>query len=137
MDETKYPSFVGNVISISEIIEDEEEVMSTVWYLEPEDMPSEGQALLEYIRSFREEDGIPAPSEIEKKAKRALVPMRLDPSVLEGCLVRAHVFQRNGDENKYKVYEIEILKGQFTGSMFPVERHKGFKYVKILEKIDK
>ena len=138
MERSQYPVFQGKIVSVSAVLEDDNGVYSIVDYFlsgeEPDEKEIRAGFFQELLNSVGKNEGVPAPSELEKKIKRVVVPMRLDAYVLNEAEVIARFgWIRSGDQKK-DCYEIEVIKGRLESSgIFPVEIHTGFKYIKVFD----
>jgi len=146
--DVEYPIFHGKVVSVPAIIEHGDTVMTVVDYL----LPSEEEELrkktgnLFHLMTSKGHDE--AQEALEKAVHRAGVPMRLDPSVIDGCDIRSsfgrYTVNEDGQKKTYKTYEVEVLRGRsqaggdalaMLGEVIGSPKHTGFKYVRILEEI--
>ncbi len=85
---------------------------------------------------------------LEQRATRVFVPMRLDPYIVGGANVRVMFNTAEmGDGIVHRTYELEIIKGKSRAGGDPLSMlgevmskttpYTGFKYVKILDPIEK
>jgi len=141
MKKDKYPLFCGKVVSVPAILEQGSTIYTLVDYLTIKDEPSEGEVRQVFFSKLLGlKEGVEKKEQLEKKVKRASIPMRLDPSVIDGCDIRARFGQLQIDEEgtKVKTYEVEVIKGRrdSSGDIFSAlaqPRHTGFRYIRILE----
>ena len=141
MNKSQYPIFCGKVVGVPAIMEKEGMTFTLVDYLTIKDEPTEEQARKLFVGQVL----LPAESakleaELEKKVKRAVIPMRLDPSVIEGADIRARFAELKveGQAENAKTYEVEVIKGrrESSGDVFASlgqPRHTGFRYIRLIE----
>jgi hypothetical protein len=150
MDKEKYPIFCGTVVSVSAIIEQNGDYVTVIHYLTEKDHPTEEEIKeitpLGPLSFFLEKSREKINQRLQDKVKGAVVPMRVDPSVILGAEIRTRFGQLNleelGEGAAVKTYELEVIKGKshHTGDIFSglAEHfegppHSGMRYIKILD----
>ena len=144
----KYPLFSGKVISVPAIFEHDGEKCTLVDYLLPTDEEAlrestNDNAISALLIPGRKEE---LEGELSSRVKRAIVPIRLDPSIIQGANIRAMFskFKDPESNKKYRTYEVEVLRGRsqagsdamaMLGEIVGNTPHTGFKYVRILEEV--
>lgn len=143
-DKGLYPVFCGRVIGIPAIIEERNGVVFTlVDYVPIKNEMSEEEARRAFVSIALLGKTEDASEQLAKRAQRAVVPLRLDPYILEGSEIRARRAQMPAGvgETMVPTYEIEVIKGTSrTGGDVMASllesrigaRHTGFRYIKIL-----
>lgn len=135
-----YPTFSGNVVSVSGFIEANGEIYSIVNFFTQQDKEEVNKTItpkISILTILSETKLDEVGKELEKKVSRVAVPMRLDPEILRGANVRAKFGKIGGR----KTYEVEIIRGRvdFSGDPFAdlAQHHRpnytGFKYIKFLD----
>lgn len=140
----KYPIFSGKVVGVPAILEEGSEVYTLVDYLTPNDELSEAEEKeampLGLLSAFIEEHKEKLKQKLQDRVKRALIPMRLDPSIISGADIRTRFGELNemdyGEGLVAKTYELEVIKGRpKIGDIFGAlsePDYIGFRYIKIL-----
>ena len=124
MAKEEYSLFCGKVVGVPAILEEGSVIHTLVDYLTIKDEPKEEEVRqVFFLKLLGLKEGAVKEEQLEKKVKRASIPMRLDPSVIDGCDIRARFGQLQIDEQgtKVKTYEVEIIKrkkGDFWRSFF-------------------
>src|SRR3989338_65510 len=135
----EYPIFNGRA-SVSAIMEDVNgKVFTVVDYLTIDQEKAININFLDLISEPKREK---AQKDLEARMKRAVIPMRLDPSLIDGAEIRTRYAQINtGNGVMKKTYEIEVIRGrsQANGGIFATigeldgPRHTSFRYIKVLD----
>jgi len=140
----EYPLFHGKVVSVPAIVEQRGKVLTIIDYLLPseeEELQEQAGSLFHIMTSKGRDE---AQEALKNRVHRAVVPMRLDPSVIDGCDIRASFGRFTEGEVSYKTYEVEIIRGRsqaggdplaMLGEILDNPKHTGFRYIRILEKI--
>ena len=150
MTDERYPIFSGKVVNVPAIVEQDGEYITCIQYMTPKDELTDEEAKkvmpLGTVSMFREEDRDKLNATLQERVKSAVVPMRIDPSVILGAEIRTCFGQLNegecGEGKMARTYELEVIKGksQAGGDIFAsmaehFDRtpHSGMKYIKILK----
>jgi hypothetical protein len=149
--QTKYPIFSGRVVGVPLVVEEREgEVFTYIQYLTPNDEPTMDdvkEALPLGILSMFDQKAMEKANEtLAEKVNTAIVPLRVDPSVLHGAEVRTCLGQLNsqeyGEGPSLRTYEVQVIKGTSRAGgdflsgfaeMSAGTPHTGMKYIKILD----
>ena len=146
----KYPIFSGRVFSVPAIVEENGEYFTIIDYLSSKDELTEEDRKkampLGILSIVIEEHRDKMAKTLHERVKRAVVPMRVDPSVILDSEVRTSLGQVNkgeyGENPVAKTYELEGIKGKsqvgsdiFSGlaEMYGRTPHSGMKYIKVLK----
>ncbi|GEM_PF-5995934 len=142
MGNISYPIFCGKVVRVSEIVTIENNNFTIVRYLQAGDEPQLEQAQAMFLESLFDGVGVgELGAALEQRVRRADIPMRLDPSVIEGADIRARFAELIIDGEKCQTYEVEVIKGRMDRSQSVLvatglnqPRHTGFKYVQVVRR---
>ena len=146
----KYPIFSGRVLNVLGIVEQKGEYVTLIDYMSPKDELTEDDEKkvmpLGILSLFVEEHRDKFAETLQERLKRAIVPMRVDPSVILGAEIRTSFGQINegeyGEGQVARTYELEVIKGKsqagsdpFLGivEMYDRTPHSGMKYIKVLK----
>lgn len=145
MDQEKYPVFSGRVVNIPAIVEGEGDTITLVDYVTIRDEPTISVGELFMTLVIPEEKG-KLEKDLSSRVQRAVIPMRLDPSLILGAEIRTRYGEVNagdyGSEKIARTYELEIINPasrpgadvfSTLSDMAMGRPHTGFKYVKILD----
>lgn len=142
MGKNEYPVFCGKVVGVPAIMEKDGMIFTLVDYLTIKDEPTEEEvreAFAAQILSGGKDQKLE--EKVQQKMRRAVIPMRLDPSVIDGADIRTRFgeLKLEGRENA-KTYEVEIIKGRSESSgdililaSLAQPRHTGFRYIKFID----
>jgi len=137
-----YPIFNGKVHAVHAIVEMDSEIYSILTYFTKdesdkleEDMHPSKLMLLLIDDSKR--------AELEEKCRKGLsqviIPLRLDPSIINGAIVRTKMGKEEINGTDKKTYELEVVEGSHRGGLdvfsmaLSDSPYKGFRYIKILD----
>ncbi|MBR9704487.1 hypothetical protein GOV12_03690 [Candidatus Pacearchaeota archaeon] len=150
MNKLDYPILSGRVLSVPAVIEENGQFVTVIDYIPTGDEMSEDEMKKVMpggiLSAFVEEHKEKANQTLQERVKRAFIPLRIDPSVIDGAEFRTILGQINeGDYGEgfiAKTYELLIIKGKsraggdiFSGLAEHIDGppHSGMRYIKVLK----
>lgn len=139
---SNYPLFNGRA-SVSGIVETPDgKTCTVIHYITVDQEKAINDKGFSFLDLFIESKREKVQKDLEKRLKKATIPMRLDPAVIDGAEIRTRFASLTLDDGtSKKTYEVEVIRGrsQSSGDVFAMmgelagPRHTGFRYIKIVD----